>query len=77
MRACLRDAEHAIPEDASPDRLYCSNACRQAAYRNRVRDLQAHALFLLLEQTRAILSGDSERLAAIVAEAERLFPAGS
>lgn len=75
MRACLRDSEHAIHEDAAPDRLYCANACRQAAYRDRVRDLQAHARFLLLEQTRAVIAGDVARLAAIVAEAERLFPA--
>ena len=75
MRACLRDPGHAIPEDAAPDRLYCANACRQAAYRHRVRDLQAHARFLLMAQTRAIIAGDETRLAAIVAEAARLFPA--
>lgn len=75
MRACLRDPAHEIAEDAAPERLYCSNACRQAAYRDRVRDLQAHARFLLLEQTNAIIAGDTERLAAIVAETERLLAA--
>jgi len=77
MRACLRDPDHAIPEDAAPDRLYCSSPCRQAAYRHRVADLQAHARFLLMEQTKAVIAGDSDRLASIVAEISRLFPADS
>jgi hypothetical protein len=73
MRACLRDDAHVIPDDASPERLYCSNACRQAAYRHRVADRQAHARALLFAQTRAIIAQDHERLAAIVAEIEALL----
>lgn len=35
MRACQWDPSHPIPEDADPRRVWCSNACRQSAYRGR------------------------------------------
>lgn len=36
MRVCTWCETVAIPDDADPRRIYCSNACKQKAYRGRL-----------------------------------------
>ena len=65
-----------LPEDGHTTlRRYCSGSstCRVTAHRSRQAVRRDLAESLLMRQTAAILAGDRAQLAAIAAEAERLF----
>lgn len=54
--------------------MYCSNACKTRAYRERRRcDFRAKAHELLQRQTEAIISQDAEALEAVKREFDALF----
>ena len=62
-----------LPADADPRRRTCSNRCRQRLRQGRRAERLSQTYDFLLRQTAAILSGDAEALAAVVAEAEVFF----
>ena len=62
-----------LPAHADPRRRTCSNRCRQRLRHARRAETLTQAHDLLQRQTVAILSGDSEALAAVVAEADAFF----
>jgi len=49
VRKCQYDPSHLVPEAVDPRREWCSNACKQAAYRRRVAERHASALAELAE----------------------------
>jgi hypothetical protein len=73
MRTCKHDPAHIIPDDAHPDRVYCSGACRVANLRARRAKFAEAASSLLLRQTAAIQHGDHAALVEIERETAVLF----
>ena len=74
MRSCTHDARHPIPAAADPRQVYCSDACRVAAHRERSAQLRARTLDLLRRQSLALTEGaDAATLAALAKESSRLL----
>ncbi|MEW2383707.1 hypothetical protein AB0873_16705 [Micromonospora sp. NPDC047707] len=67
---CGECARPIVQRPRTRERLTCSTACRVARHRRRRRE-QAYAL--LARQTAAIIAGDAEALAAVEADARRIF----
>lgn len=70
MAATCSECARPIEQQPGPERFTCSDRCRMARFRRRRR---AEALALLARQTEAIIAGDAEALAAVEADARRIF----
>ncbi len=66
MRACQWEPSHEIAEDAHPIRKYCSDACRQAAWRAR------HLLRMSILDRFEEYAKTSEEAARILAQMKEL-----
>lgn len=70
MRACVWNPAHTIAEDSDPRRIYCSQACNQAAYRGRL------LLRRSVAERFAAYARTSPEAARILRELEKLERAG-
>jgi predicted nucleic acid-binding Zn ribbon protein len=66
-----------LSADADPRRKTCSARCRSRLHKHRRAERLQRAQDLVQRQTAAIIAGDAEALARVVAEADRLFAATS
>lgn len=77
MGTCQHNPAHPLAADADPRRRFCSNACKEAAYRVRLgvsrAQFRADAAALVRRQTAAVIAGDAAALAQVQAEALALF----